>query len=145
MNNFKVSNVLLWALILFGFLGAIKVSYENFTGNHCPYIAFVPICYVVLVAYGLMVIAMLVSSARGKHFVFCIGWGTAFLIALVGSIAEFTGGGGVCPTTGGGVRGASSGSIPLCYASLAMTVIILILFLMGPYKKACDIHNSQQG
>lgn len=140
----KISDITLWVLLAIGFLGALKVSYANFTGSPCPYIAFVPICYIVLIAYGLMIAAMLIRNNRCKHYFFCAGWGTAFVIALVGSAAEIFAGGGVCPSSGGGsLRGASSSSIPLCFISLALTIVILVLFLLGPYKRACDLHNAK--
>lgn len=146
MKNLKVVDVVLWVLVLLGFFGALKISYANFNGQFCPYVGPVPICYVVLFGYGMMIAALLVPSNALKHYFFCIGWGIAFLIALAGSAAEiFTEGGGVCPTTGGGsLRGgaAASGTIPMCYLSLAFTVVILILFLIGPYKRACDAHNA---
>lgn len=142
MKNVKISDVVLWALLALGFIGAAKVSYANLTGSPCPYLAIIPICYVVLIAYGMMIASVLIPHNGCKHYLFCGGWGAAFVIALMGSIAEISAGGGVCPTTGGGgIRGASSGSIPLCFASLAMLVVILILFLMGPYKRACNVHN----
>ena len=146
MKNSKVSDVLLWALLALGFIGAVKVSYANLMGSPCPYLAIVPICYVVLIAYGMMIASVLIPHIGCKHYLFCAGWGTAFVIALVGSVAEIAGGGGVCPTTGGsGIRGASSGSIPLCFASLAMLVVILVLFLIGPYKRACKVQNDSLG
>ena len=144
MKNSKVLDLVLWALLALGFLGALKVSYANLMGSPCPYIAIIPICYVVLIAYGLMIASVLIPHNGCKHYFFCAGWGTAFVIALLGSVAEISAGGGVCPTSGGsGIRGASSGSIPLCFASLAMLLVILILFLMGPYKRACAIRNSK--
>jgi len=145
MNKRSVIDIVLWVLLAIGFFGAAKVSYENFTGSPCPHVGIVPICYVVLVAYGLMILAMLLPHAKVKHFLFCPGWGTAFLVALLGTIAEVTSGGGVCPSSGGGsLRGgaASTGSIPLCYISLALTIVILILFLAGPFKRACDVCNA---
>jgi len=75
------------------------------------------------------------------------GWVSATVIALAGSVSEIVSGGGVCPTSGGGsVRGAASESmlgtgIPLCFVSLAMLVVILGLFVMGPYKRTCDTCN----
>jgi len=143
MRKLTITNVLLLLLLAVGFIGALKVSYENFTGSPCPHIVMIPICYVVLVAYGLMLAAMIFSPIKLKHYLFCAGWGTAFIVALAGSVSELMAGGGVCPTSGGGIRGGSAiGSIPLCYVSLAMLVFILIFFLMGPYKRACDIHNA---
>ena len=147
MKNSKVVDIVLWALVILGFLGALKVSYANMMGSPCPYLGIVPICYIVLAAYGAMIVAMLISHHGSEHYLFCMGWGTAFVIALLGSIAEIMAGGGVCPTSGGGgIRGAASGSgsIPLCYVSLAMTIVILILFLIGPYKRSCDKCNSAQ-
>lgn len=144
MSKRDIIDNALWLLVLIGFLGAAKVSYANFLGTVCPQIGIVPLCYVVLVAYALMIAALVVRKNGYKHYFFCIGWGTAFVIALVGSAAEILGGGGVCPTTSGGsLRGASSGSIPMCYVSLALTVAILVLFLIGPYKRACDAFNAE--
>ncbi len=144
MNQRKIIDIVLWILLGIGFLGAVNVSYANFTGKVCPAIGIVPICYVVLVAYSLMIISLLVRGNKYKTYSFCVGWGTAFVIALMGSAAEILGGGGVCPTTSGGsVRGASSNAIPMCYVSLALTIAILVLFLIGPYKRACDIHNNR--
>jgi hypothetical protein len=143
MKTLKVIDIALLVLLAAGFLGALKVSIANFSGSSCPQIWIVPICYVVLVAYGLMIASVIIRHNACKHYFFCAGWGTAFVIALVGSIAEIVSGGGVCPTSGGGgIRGASSGSVPVCFASLAMLVVILVLFLMGPYKRACDLHNK---
>jgi len=144
MKKLKIIDIALLALLVIGFFGALKVSFANFGGSPCPHIWIVPVCYVVLMAYGLMIASVVIRHNGCKHYFFCAGWGTAFVIALIGSIAELFAGGGVCPTSGsGGIRGASSGSIPLCYASLAMLLIILVLFLMGPYKRACDIQNSK--
>jgi len=144
MMNSKIAQIILWALLLLGFLGAAKISYENFTGSTCPHIGFIPVCYVVLLAYGSMILSQIIPHLGCKHYLFCAGWGTAFLVALVGSVAEIMAGGGVCPTSGGGgIRGGSTGSVPLCYASLAMLIVILIVFLFGPYKRACDIHTQK--
>jgi len=145
MKTLKITDIALLALLAIGLFGALKVSIDNFNGNHCPHIWMIPVCYIVLVAYGLMLLSLVVRHNGCKHYAFCVGWGTAFVIALFGSVAEVMAGGGVCPTSGGGgIRGASSGSIPLCYLSLAMLVIILILFLIGPYKRACDCYNEAQ-
>lgn len=142
----KLIDGVLWLLLALGFFGAVKVSYANFTGDLCPAIWVMPICYIVLVAYALMIAALLVGSNRFKTYFFCAGWSTAFLFAAVGSAAEMFAGGGVCPVSGGGsLRGgaASSGSIPMCYISLALTIGILVLFLAGPYRRACKIYNAK--
>ncbi len=143
MNITRHFNVILWILVAIGFYGAASVSYANATGHPCPAVAAVPICYLVLFAYGAMASALLVRRGRIMQFLFCIGWGTAFLIALVGSVAELFAGGGVCPVAGGGsMRGTVSTSIPMCFLSLALLAVILPLFLAGPYRRACDIHAT---
>lgn len=145
MHQRKIVDGLLWVLLAVGFFGAAKVSLANFAGTACPHIWLVPVCYVVLAGYALMIASLLVRHNGCKHYFFCIGWGTVFVIALLASIAEFLGGGGVCPSTGdGSVRGVSSGAIPMCYISLALALGILVLFLIGPYKRACDACNAQQ-
>ena len=134
----------LWILLAIGFIGAVMVSYQNLTGNPCPHVFAVPICYAVLIGYTLMVLSVIINHNGCKHHFFVIGWSIATAIALAGSIAEMVAGGGVCPTSGGGsLRGATtSGAIPLCYISLALLVGILVLFIAGPYKRACDADLS---
>jgi len=140
MNKNPLIEVPLWGLVILGFLGALKVSYSNFTGSPCPYIFNIPICYVVLAAYGLMLGSLIVNHNGCKHYFFCMGWGAAFVIALLASIAELVGGGGICPAAGGAsLRGADNSTIPLCFISLIMLVIILVLFIKGPYGRACEI------
>ena len=93
MKMNRVLDYVLWVIVLFGFFGAAKISYDNFNGSPCPALGPVPVCYVVLVAYGLMAAAMVISQRHCKHYFFVIGWGVAFTIALVGSLAEFFAGG----------------------------------------------------
>ena len=107
MSRLLVDGVLC-LILAFGFFGAAKVSYDNFNGSACPTIGFIPICYVVLIAYGLMIAGLAIRQNHCKHYFFSIGWGVAFVIALLGSLAELFAGGGVCPSTGSsGIRGAS--------------------------------------
>jgi len=135
----------LWVLLAIGLFGVARVSLENFNGNPCPHILLVPVCYVVLVGYAMMAVSVIVWHSGCRHYFFAIGWSIASAIALVGSIAEFASGGGVCPSSGGGsIRGASeSGAIPLCYVSLALLLIILVFFLLGPYRRTCEISNAR--
>jgi len=145
VHNSKVVDIVLYVLLAIGFFGALKVSYENFTGSPCPHLGVIPICYVVAIAYGLMLVSVIIKHYATMHYSFCIGWGTAFVVALVGSVAEYMAGGGVCPTSGGDIRSAaSSASVPLCYASLALLLVILVLFLFGPYKRACNACNLEE-
>jgi len=142
MDTRKLVNIALWALVLIGFLGAASISFNNVSGKPCPHIIAIPVCYVVLAAYGLMLGSLVINHHGCKHYSFVVGWAVAFIIALVGSLSELFLGGGVCPSTGGGsLRGGNGLSVPMCYISLAMLVAILILFLQGPYRQSCDVEN----
>ena len=133
----------LWALVIFGFISVAKVSFDNMNGLACPSLFSVPVCYVVTVAYGLMLGSLIINHNGYKRHLFCLGWGTAFVIALFASLAEMFGGGGICPSTSGGLRAGEAAGIPLCYVSFIMLVVILILFVKGPYQTACDVHNKR--
>jgi len=141
MRKAWILDFALWCLLAFGFVGGLNLSYQNYQGTLCPHLGLVPVCYVVTLAYGLMILAIIVRHDGSKHYFFAAGWGTAFVIAFFASVAEFLGGGGVCPTSGGSVRGGSGGSTPLCYLSLGLLIIILALFLIGPYKRASRVQR----
>lgn len=131
----------LWALVIFGFISAAKLSLDNFNGLACPSLLSMPVCYIVTIAYGLMLASLIINHNGCKHHFFCIGWGVAFVIALFASLAEVFAGGGVCPSSSGGLRAGSAAGIPLCYISLAFLVVILVLFIKGPYQTACDTQS----
>lgn len=143
MNTNRVIFVSLLLLVLYGFFGALIISYQNFQAKACPHLFSIPVCYVVLAAYSLMLMSLVVPHKGCKHHFFSIGWGVAFIIALLASIAEFFLMGGVCPTAQAGMRGGSNLSvvIPTCYISLALLVAIFVLFITGPYKKLCALSN----
>ena len=140
MKTSPMITIPLWILVVLGFVGVTSVSIANFNGTPCPSLFSIPVCYVVMVAYGLMLASLVVKHNGCKHHFFCIGWGLAFVIALFASLAEFFAGGGICPSSGVGLRGAVGG-IPLCYISLIMLVAILFLFIQGPYKRACELYD----
>jgi len=131
----------LWALVIFGFISAAKLSLDNFNGLACPSLLSMPVCYIVTIAYGLMLASLIINHNGCKHHFFCMGWGVAFVIALFASLAEMFAGGGVCPSSSGGLRAGSAAGIPLCYISLAFLVVILVLFIKGPYQTACDTQS----
>jgi len=143
MNNKLFITIPLWALVIFGLVGITWVSIANMSGTACPSLFSIPICYLVNIGYALMLGSLITNINKYKHHFFCAGWGIAFVIALFASLAEFFSGGGVCPSSSGGLRGSDVASIPLCYISLVVLIVILALFIAGPYKQACDIHNSK--
>jgi len=97
-----------------------------------------PVCYIVMFSYGLMLGSLMVNHKSCKHHFFCLGWGVAFVIALLASLTEMFSGGGICPLSSGGHRFGAEEGIPLCYVSLVILFVILILFIKGPYQKVCE-------
>ena len=141
MKTNPVITIPLWILVLFGFVSVAKISFDNFNGVACPSLLSMPVCYIVMAAYGLMLASLIINHNGCKHHFFCMGWGIAFVIALFASLTEMFAGGGVCPSSSGGLRAGATGGIPLCYISLVMLLIILVLFIKGPYQNACDSFN----
>ena len=138
MNNKLFTTIPLWALVIFGLVSITKVSIANMSGTACPGLFSIPICYIVNIGYVLLLGSLIIKNNKLKHHFFCAGWGIAFVIALFASLAEFFSGGGVCPSSSGGLRGSDAASLPLCYISLVVLIVILALFIAGPYKQACD-------
>ena len=114
------------ALAAYGLVASFGISQLHFSGaEECPTIGPLAACYVVVVGYA----AMLSSAIRPSRWVFFAGWLPVFLLASVGVGGEIFSGNPVCPRTSGG--------IPKCYFSFALSAILGLagwLFLMP--KKA---------
>ncbi|TBR38293.1 hypothetical protein CBF23_012375 [Marinomonas agarivorans] len=146
MKTNQIIHIALIALVSYGFFGALYISYQNLQGHACPHLLSIPVCYIVLAAYGAMLLSLLIPHKGCKHHFFSMGWGAAFVIALLASIAEFFTEGAVCPVAGSGSMRAGSDlstGIPTCYISLILLVAILALFIKGPYKKVCELPEEQ--
>jgi hypothetical protein len=116
----SVTTAALLSVLGIGLWGGLNVSYANFTAQQgCPHLAGLAICYIVTIAYGLMLITLFMKRSRLHTILFFAAWITTFLIALSGSVLEFIHG-AVCPT--------SSFMLPLCYLSLAMCLAIAGLY-----------------
>ena len=122
MNKTWLYKAPLWGLIAFGFISGLQLSIANAMGTTCPSLLFLPVCYLVTVAYGLMLISLFISAQARKRLLFFSGWGIVFTIALLASIAQTLSENNICPMSD------TSISIPLCYISLAISVVILLLF-----------------
>ena len=145
MKTKPIILVPLYMLVLYGFLSAAQISFVNYSGRACPQLLNVPVCYVVLLAYALMLGSLIINHHGCRHHFFCAGWGAAFLIALLASVAEFFTETSVCPIFSGvGIRMGADGGLPMCYISLGLLVVILVLFINGPYKNTCDIYNANR-
>lgn len=114
----------------------LLVSYANLTGTACPSLFLVPVCYIVNFAYGAMLGSLVLNRRRNKPYFFYFGWSIGFVIALLASIAELASGGGACPSVseGGAVAGVMLG-VPLCYISLFVLIIVLILFSLTIFQR----------
>lgn len=116
---------MLYLLVAGGLYGALWVSYKTITGiAPCPHVQGIPICFVVAAGYSTMLMGLFLSHFPGKKVIakniFLTGWFLVFSIAATGTLFEFMIK-GTCPVS-------SSGS-PLCYLSLAITLVIIIVFI----------------
>ena len=110
----------LYALVAFGFYSSGRLAWRELTvGEACPIVGSVPACYVAFLGYLAMVMGLaLASTTSWAPRVFYAGVAVAGGLALVGSILELLQG-DVCPR---------AGSVPMCYVSLGMSVLIGVLF-----------------
>ena len=133
---------LLYILVIFGLISVGIVSVKDIMGESCPSLLQIPVCYIVTIAYTLILLALVTKKEGLKSHLFCAGWGASFTIALLASLAEFFGSGGVCPVSGGGSlrAGEVATGIPLCYMSLLLLVIIVTLYgLVNKVSSAQDV------
>ena len=113
--------VFLYLLVGFGFFGSGRLAWREWsTGEACPVVGSVPACYVAFAGFVAMVIGLVAFPGYSwSRNVFYLGVTVAGGLAFLGSGLEFAKG-NVCPR---------AGSIPMCYISLAMSVVIVMLFL----------------
>lgn len=120
----KVNKILLYLLVAGGLYGALSVSYQTISGiAPCPNIKGIPICFVVAAGYSSMLAGLLLSKKIISRNIFLTGWFLVFAIAATGTAFELMIKQGTCPV--------SSDNTPLCYLSLAITVLIIILFILN--------------
>lgn len=108
-------------LALFGVWGVARISMNHWTGETaCPMMGQVPICYIILIGYSLIVLSMY-PQLKKAAIVFLLGWLPVMLFALTGVIGELTNT-FQCPQTPTG--------IPACYFSAAFSLVIGVLSLL---------------
>ena len=106
--------------------GAGWLSYHQYhSGESCPVLGdMVPACYIafggyVLIAAGVASRLLLTGAIGGYLF-----WGGTTIaggLAAIASVLELITG-GVCPV--------AFGSVPMCYISLAFSILIVVLFML---------------
>ncbi len=100
--------------------GIIPISIAQWqTGAGCPMLGPLPACYLVTLCYGAMGLAAL-WWAKPLSGLFFAGATPVILLALVGTALELSGR-PTCPRSASGV--------PLCYMSLGVGVMMLLVFL----------------
>ena len=118
-----MARLILYGLVAFGVWSGGRLSYLHFlSGEACPILKVVPACYIAFAGYVAMAIALLIPSLSGAQslsWLFWLGLGVAGGLALMGSAFELIQG-DVCPK--------GFGWLPMCYVSLAFSVIIGILY-----------------
>jgi hypothetical protein len=123
-SDLMVTRITLIVLVLFGLWGAGGLSYDQYqTGDACPILGnTIPACYVALAGYVLIGLGVVLSLALGSStgiWAFWTGTAIAGGLAALATVLELIKG-AVCPV--------AFGSIPTCYLSLALSVVIGGLF-----------------
>jgi len=115
---------LLYLLVGFGFYSSGRLAFRQWaTGEACPVVGSVPACYVAFAGYAAMLIGLIAVTAGARMGrLFYGGLFVAGGLALVGTLMEVVKG-NVCPQVV-----ISGVMIPMCYISLAMSVLIGVLF-----------------
>ena len=110
-------------------LGAIFSAYlvimETYNPGFCPKLIDIPACYPVLVCYILVFVSLFIDKRAARYIIFYLGTFTGLAIGVWFSAGEVTGN-RACPELLG---------IPLCYTSLILFVLILILGALEVRKK----------
>jgi hypothetical protein len=110
-------------LVMLGLWSGARLSYSHYqSGEACPILGIVPACYIAFAGYLMMALALAVTTAKPElnlSWIFWLGLLAAGGLALVGSGLELAKG-DVCPK--------AFGWLPMCYISLAMSIVIGGLF-----------------
>ena len=111
------------ALVALGLWSGGRLSYSQYqSGEACPILGIVPACYVAFTGYLMMAAALAVTTAKPElnfSWMFWSGLLAAGGLALLGSGLELAKG-DVCPK--------AFGWLPMCYVSLAFSILIGILY-----------------
>jgi hypothetical protein len=111
-----------FGLVGFGFYSSTRLAWRQWTtGEACPVVGSVPACYVAFAGYLAMavgLVAVVTFGASWPRALFYVGVSVAGGLAMLGTTLELIKG-NVCPRVG---------EVPMCYISLAMSILIGGLF-----------------
>jgi len=106
-------------ILLFSIYGSFSLSIADFnTKNVCPKLLGIPACYIVLLFFVLILLSHIFQSYMGTRLWYYVFLTVPLLLALSGTITELSGK-VICPRTSGGT--------PMCYISLGICMLLLIL------------------
>jgi hypothetical protein len=129
MEKTKRNPALRIILYLISGLGAIFAAYlvimESYNPGYCPQVVDIPACYPVLVCYILVFLSLFIYKRIARYIIFYIGTLIGLAIAVWFSLGQVLGT-RICPALF---------NIPLCYASLVLFIIILVLGAIEVRKK----------
>ena len=112
-------------LVALGLWSSARLAYSHYqSGEACPILGVVPACYIALAGYLMMTFGLVATIAKpdlNLTWMFWLGLLAAGGLALLGSGMELAKG-DVCPK--------AYGWLPMCYVSLAFSVLIGILFAL---------------
>lgn len=112
-------------LVALGLWSSARLAYSHYqSGEACPILGVVPACYIALAGYLMMTFGLAATIAKphlNLTWMFWLGLLAAGGLALLGSGMELAKG-DVCPK--------AYGWLPMCYVSLAFSVLIGILFAL---------------
>jgi hypothetical protein len=128
-QNKKRNPFLRVIIYIFSGLGAIFSAYlvimETYNPGFCPKLIGIPACYPVLFCYMLVFVSLFIDKRSARYIIFYLGIFIGLAIGVWFSAGKISGT-GICPELLG---------IPLCYASLILFVLILILGAIEIRKK----------
>ena len=119
-----ITKGLLILLVAAGLWSGAGLSWHQFqSGDACPMLGRVPACYIAFASYLAMAVSLVIRLATQPdrfRWLFWIGLGFAGGLATLGTVMEVIKG-GICPK--------AFGVLPMCYVSLAICVVMGILFV----------------
>ena len=119
-----IVKVALALMVLFGLWGAGRLSFDQYmSGDACPILGdAVPACYIAFAGY-ILIAAGVALALRGVgrmgSYLFWDGTAVAGGLAALATVLELING-DICPV--------AFGAVPMCYISLAFSVVIAMLF-----------------
>ncbi|WP_282071390.1 hypothetical protein [Polaribacter atrinae] len=115
----KVLHIILILIFVLSILGASSLVYDEFINESiCPKIFNIPACYIIM---GCFIMPLLGHLLKWNNYIYFIGTGLAFSIALYGTtsqLLEIV----QCPKTSTG--------IPMCFISLSIFTSLIFLKIM---------------